>query len=323
MKRWKVIARRSEGSITVEAALVLPVFLFFVLFLMNFIYSSIVSMALGTAVSETVKMVSANMYPVALSYEKFSQTEMHGKIEGAYGRIVKAREKYLDIEQTVVNYAELLPSPIGDFVKLIKEKREGFEDDMAGELSERIGTPIFRPLLAQFVDDRLIDPDRMTVSRVTLPNLKNRQNAYFGLEVSYRLPLRIPFLNRDWIVSEKAYERTWVGDSMLEASKPEASSGSIQLLAITPNPASRGRNARVDAKVTPGTKAKLTVIYKSGESKAKHLGEATADADGNVAWEWLVSGNTTPGTWQIVIEAENGEKLTADFHVIAKQAGNR
>ncbi|MNJ79096.1 hypothetical protein D3C77_770120 [compost metagenome] len=59
----------------------------------------------------------------------------------------------------------------------------------------------------------------------------------------------------------------------------------------------------------------MTVYYKSGVSQAKYLGEATADGNGVVDWEWLVGGNTTPGTWTFVIETEDGVRTTSGFTV--------
>ncbi|GJM75450.1 hypothetical protein HMSSN036_76660 [Paenibacillus macerans] len=59
----------------------------------------------------------------------------------------------------------------------------------------------------------------------------------------------------------------------------------------------------------------MTVFYKSGVSQAKYLGETTADGEGIVEWNWLVGGNTTPGTWTFVVETEDGLRTAMEFEV--------
>ncbi len=58
-----------QGSMVVEASLVMPMFIFFVLFLIYIVQMTLVSTALQSTVSDTVKMVSTHMYPVALAIE--------------------------------------------------------------------------------------------------------------------------------------------------------------------------------------------------------------------------------------------------------------
>ncbi|MEI0738646.1 hypothetical protein VQ056_21675 [Paenibacillus sp. JTLBN-2024] len=50
----------------VEASLVMPMFIFFVLFLIYIVQMTLVSTALQSTSYDTVKMVSTYMYPVAL-----------------------------------------------------------------------------------------------------------------------------------------------------------------------------------------------------------------------------------------------------------------
>ncbi len=54
--------QREQGSIVLEASLVLPLFLFFIIFLIYMVQMTLVSTALQTTASETVKQVSAKIY---------------------------------------------------------------------------------------------------------------------------------------------------------------------------------------------------------------------------------------------------------------------
>jgi micrococcal nuclease len=82
---------------------------------------------------------------------------------------------------------------------------------------------------------------------------------------------------------------------------------SLQIVSVT-SPVEAGATATLVAKAVPGAQCKITVNYKSGPSSASGLGPKVADSNGNVSWSWTVGVNTTPGTWQIVVESGlNGE----------------
>ncbi|MCL2704459.1 MAG: hypothetical protein FWE91_12790 [Defluviitaleaceae bacterium] len=66
-----------------------------------------------------------------------------------------------------------------------------------------------------------------------------------------------------------------------------------------------GRNAGIEIYGRPGETYSITVLYKSGESRAAGVsGEnklKTAGEDGRVSWNWRVGTNTTPGIHWIII----------------------
>ena len=78
-----------------------------------------------------------------------------------------------------------------------------------------------------------------------------------------------------------------------------------------PITAARGLNATLQAKTAPNTSCSIVVEYKSGPSKAAGLVAKTSDGAGNVAWTWIVGGNTTPGTWPIIVTCGNGSAQTS------------
>jgi hypothetical protein len=72
---------------------------------------------------------------------------------------------------------------------------------------------------------------------------------------------------------------------------------------ITKYPGSVRRNsyASITVKTTPNASCTLTVYYKSGPSKAAGVGTKRASAKGIASWTWKVGGNTTKGTWPVVV----------------------
>jgi S1-C subfamily serine protease len=82
---------------------------------------------------------------------------------------------------------------------------------------------------------------------------------------------------------------------------------SIRITSIT-SPVSPGTNARVEIQTTPGAECAITVVYKSGPSRARGLEPGVADTGGQIAWVWRVGTNTTPGTWPIFIECVFGDQ---------------
>lgn len=76
MKQWRSQTRqRDEGSMVVEAAMVLPMFLLFVLFLIFIVQMTLYSTALQSTASDTVKVISAHMYPAALAAQKWGENK--------------------------------------------------------------------------------------------------------------------------------------------------------------------------------------------------------------------------------------------------------
>jgi competence protein ComEC len=81
----------------------------------------------------------------------------------------------------------------------------------------------------------------------------------------------------------------------------------LDIVSVT-SPVNAGCKATIAAKTAPGAQCNIKVYYKSGLSSASGLSPKTADGNGNVSWTWTVGSRTTPGNWQIVVEANLGGK---------------
>lgn len=316
-------AGASRGSIVLEASLVLPIFIIVMFFFIYMVQMTVYSVQMNSAASNAVRQVSAHIYPAALAMEKHSRQMSESGGDGedddvrGQGSVFDWSMPKLSLSEWAGEYADTLPEPLSRWTMDAAVKGEEPLNDLKNSMLEAALDPVVKPLLKPFLQDTLLSERRLHVSRITVPDLKTGKNPYFGIELSYELPIKVPFSNRKIVLQARAQERLWVGDTgELEAGgNDEQAEGRAPVILAKPDPAYAGRKARVSAQVEPGAIVKLTVYYKSGVSQAKFLGEAAADDNGIVEWHWLVGGNTTPGTWTFVVETEDGLRTSAEFMV--------
>ncbi|HEY0828978.1 MAG TPA: TadE family protein [Bacilli bacterium] len=179
------LCRKDSGSIALEAALIMPLFLVFVLSLITLIKISIIDIALSSAVSETTKQIAAHMYPVDLLYQDYE------------------------------HYSFLIPPPLLEVAKWELYQRNSIEDSLNHKYNQALNR-VFKPLLNYFVDVnsgdiKKLNSSQLTIEKVTLPNLSNRSRAIFGIEAKYQLTLPIPFFRKIIYIRKRSLERVWVG----------------------------------------------------------------------------------------------------------------
>lgn len=285
-----------RGSVTLEAAVVLPVFLLLAMLIILLVRTAIVSMALQNALTQTVRLAASVWYPIhqAQSAAEANQPERPDTGDESAGEGGKLR----DILETIGEYAGELPSPL-------KEWAEALEDGKLA-LQEEAAKMIFSALAVSLADENVLDAERFQLVNVDLPNRDNGQ--FLTLTGQYRLPFRVPFTGQPLIIRAAAAERIWVGGlpSRAALAEPDKDGLEVEFVSLTPDPARPGRKATLVLRTRPGAVLDLSVFYKSGESKAKNLGPAVADDAGYVSWTWHVSGNTTPGQWTWMVSGEGG-----------------
>lgn len=304
-----------RGSIVLEATLIMPMFIMVLFLFIYMIQMTVVSTQLHAVASNAVRQVSAHIYPVALAVS--SQTK-EGQADSTQQSLSLERIYDFSISEWSSQYTSSLPSPISEWVQTAVKKGEAPLQDLKGNTVEALLDPVIKPLIRPFLKVSALNEERLHVSRVTIPDLRTGKTPYFGLEVSYVLPIKVPFTGQSIRIQARAEERLWIGDTDelgKQASEGEEDSEDAVKVLSKPDPAYAGHRTEVTALVPPGTSATMTVYYKSGVSQAKYLGEAIADEHGVISWNWLVGGNTTPGVWTFVIETENGAQATEQFRV--------
>jgi hypothetical protein len=281
----------------------MPIVLFVIMFFVFLIKLAAVQMALHGAVSQTVRQAAANIRPAALAAEQAAVS-----LPGPRGIQVPLSE----IGDVAGQIAEWLPDPAGSF--LAAAARGDLQDSAAAN----IGRSVVQPLLRRSADRAVLEPDRLRLSKLSLPDLKGGPEPYLRIEAEYSFRLGLPFTKREVVLRERAEERVWVSDAVPApngGADPEDARARIQIVSIEPVPLRPGRMAHVVALTDPGRTVSLAVDYKSGRSVARHLGDASADPGGRVEWTWLVSGNTTPGVWELTVAAGDGARVSRHFVV--------
>ncbi|WP_239614773.1 TadE/TadG family type IV pilus assembly protein [Cohnella mopanensis] len=308
INKSKRFSDNCHGGVTVETALVMPVFMMFVLFLIFMVQTAVISMALHGALSQTTRQAASAWYPISLGIDQVRGSEINQQIE-------QWNDKWLGVRETLSEYGQYLPSPM----------KEWAEQAASGSFSleQHAARLAFSQLVKQFLDERILDDSRLTIRSIGLPELDDRSKAYLTVEAEYVLPVQVPFLGRRLRVRESARERVWIGGSPSSSrivDEENQAPFNVSFVSLEPNPVKPGRKATLVLRVEPGTVVDLSVLYKSGLSQAKHLGSATADASGLVTWTWHVSGRTTPGQWSWQVSNANGQVWEQSFEVAGKQA---
>ncbi|MGO4543585.1 TadE/TadG family type IV pilus assembly protein [Paenibacillus sp. 2TAB23] len=306
--------REEQGSIVVEAALVMPMVIVVLLVFVMLIRLCAVQMALHSAASQSVRQIAAHIHPVDLAWQQ------------AAAQAPSLPETLVPLapwNDVAAEASEWLPSPAGP---LIASTLRGDFQPLQNMAATQIGQAVIAPLIRSFTDGAIIDPARLKLSWLSLPDLTKSNEPYLSIEVEYDFPLKLPFLGKPIVLKEQAAERVWLSDAAparYGVENGDQAAVPIQIVAIEPTPLRPGRKASVIVKTAPGAAISLEVTYKSGSSKAKHLGEAVADSEGYIKWTWHVSGNTTPGIWELAAsEAGRADNRISMHFVVEKNSGS-
>ncbi|MNC29592.1 hypothetical protein D3C75_778420 [compost metagenome] len=212
-----------------------------------------------------------------------------------------------------------LPEPIADWVRSAVKRGEDPLQKLQAEASEGGLDLALKPVMKSYLSTDWLEYDRIHVSNVIVPELKTGTRPYFGLVVSYELPMKVPFLNQRIVLEASAVERLWIGNTDAEDGEDSSGGGEEQnsiVILEKPSPGVANHQGRIRVKIPPNASASLSIFYKSGQSTAKYLGWKQADENGYIEWEWKIGVNTTPGTWPFVIQLQDGTSLEAAFTVV-------
>ncbi|MBC5637338.1 hypothetical protein H8S33_11030 [Ornithinibacillus sp. BX22] len=193
----KHLIRKDNGSITLEAAMILPFFLFFILFLTMFIRLSVADMALYKSASETAELVVAYAYPVAVTKQGASNY---------IDKKLKGLEESTDLDITGA-------------IQWISEGLDFFGIDVQGSIENLFNDgvrQIIEPTIQKKFKEatggwNFFDESSLKVTSVEIPSLVGGSNDYLAINVEYRFNLSIPFVDKDIVLKKTAYERIWNG----------------------------------------------------------------------------------------------------------------
>lgn len=309
------LAREKNGSIVLEAALVLPLLLFVLLTFTLLISLCGAQMALQSTASQSARQLASHIRPVELAAERTAEAANRGESASP------VQVPLADWSALAADAAEWLPEPAGE---LISSALRGDWRPLQDMAATELGRSVIEPLIREQAGGQWLRPERIRLVRLTLPDLKEKERPYVGVALQYEYPVAVPFYRKPILLKSYAYERVWVSDAVAAAYGSDDGDSDVfplQIVSIEPTPLRPGHKATVVALTKPGAVISLGVTYKSGASKARHLGEASADAAGYVQWTWHVSGNTTPGIWELTARESSGTaEISRHFSVEKKAA---
>ncbi|HIW31338.1 MAG TPA: pilus assembly protein [Candidatus Paenibacillus intestinavium] len=288
--KLSALTKNEAGSITVEAALVMPIFILFLFVFYLLLMTISAQMALQATAASSVQQLSAHMHPIALMVNELKdRTGSHTTIQ--YDNADEGWKK------TVYDISEVLPAPIDS---LVQEGLKGNWWPAANLAGTILGKDILDTMIQSQVSSPVLQKDKVELAYLQLPDLINYTDLNVTLALEYELPIKIPLFNQAITIREQAVQRVWIPDvrpSYYEIN--EAEDAYIYVVSLTPNPVKPGRKATLKIITLPNTKIDLGIVYKSGSSVAKHLGEVISNDKGEAEWTWHVSGNTTVGSWNM------------------------
>lgn len=296
----KNLYRSERGSIVLEAAMVLPIFLFVSVFLVYIVQMTLISTSLNNVSSDTARYVSTHMYVVKEAGTAIENSKYMPK---------------MSLTDLVTKYDSLFPPPLDGWIQDMASTGDTRLRQLKNQASAAVLDAAIKPLIKQVASDNGLDFERIHVTEVTVPDMSG--DPYFGIELSYELPFKVPLVFRPIVLQSRATERLWIGDtneSEGAASDENKEETGVRVVSV-PHPAHPESLISIAATAPPNSKVHLEVTYKSGSSKAQGLGDAIADADGNIIWTWKIPSSATEGWATYVLTTEDGQKIRGTFEI--------
>jgi hypothetical protein len=215
--------KQTEGSITIEAAIVLPAMMIFVMFMAGLIQIAAAEVALRSAVSETAKTTAAHWEPVRMVYRGAKEQVMStapGQWAGNMSdKLMNARAGWTEAEDWVMKYESLFPDMVGVIIQWEINRRESLEQqgiDAVDATVRKAVDPLlckaFEPILRHYANGKLLKSDKLSVEAVKLPSLEQGGDANMIITAGYSLRLPVPLWNKTLYLEKTSVERAWVGE---------------------------------------------------------------------------------------------------------------
>ncbi len=299
------IFKKEKGSIVLEATLILPFIIIFILILTSFIRISIVEMELENAGSETVKQVAHHIYPVIILYNEL-------------------KEKNIDSDQE--SLPENLSSGKGNNVALTEllEKIDIFSAAaFQGELI--LLKSLLQPILDANTNDKLIRFQDYQLVNIRLPAALGGRGDNFAIELRYDLALKVPFLSQSLTIIKEFEERIWYDHSVIPENNNDPITGIdedkegdeenqfIRIHSIS-SPTQRGHKVKILIEGTPNEEVRIKLTYNSGFIKEV---KGRLDKKGFLSKEIIIGGNSNEG-YYVATASIDDLAASIDFEVLSK-----
>jgi len=196
----KRLFKNEDGSITLEAAIFMPFFILFLVFLMYMIKFSLIDIAVNRATSETEKQIATQLYPVQVLVDEV-QT------------IGEGNEKYQELKtgvtENIDSIEESVKATLGESTYNNIKDKVGQKLDEAGAAALTI---VVKNYLQLEDEMNIVESENVKVTSAELPDVfTDGENQYVEITTEYEIDLPIPFIEETFIIEKHAKERAWVG----------------------------------------------------------------------------------------------------------------
>lgn len=195
-----------------EAALILPVFISFILAMIAFIQAAIVSIALQDGVNHTVQEAASHVYPAKIIYQKFKSTATGEAIDRYIEKIKTAQDASRQLNAAAPLHKSYIPDSVYTLIEWEQRQQTAASGKLPAPLQQEEDL-VFTQLLQKQMGGGAFTGSRNQpqVVEVLLPDLLTGSQPYFRLTAEYRFTLPVPFFNYQIVIRKTAAERCWLG----------------------------------------------------------------------------------------------------------------
>ena len=177
--------KNDQGTMSLEAAIIIPFFLAFVFGLLILIRIAFVEIALQHAADETVKQLAGVLSPMEAQIQQVASLDELG----------------------MNAMLQLVPDSLKDIVEPLmnQQSEKPFYQAQMNEM--------FKPVYWHFVDKPykdILSYERLSIDYVAIPYINNHESM-LGIEASYAFNVWLPFYQTTIDIRKRAYERVWFG----------------------------------------------------------------------------------------------------------------
>lgn len=192
--------KKDNGSITVEATLIIPIFLAFILALTTFVKISIAEMALQEAVDETAQAVGHYSYLAMLA-----QGQIQDQTDGFVDSLTEGAAGKLGNNEVAEAILDKLGEIGKDVIPTSGDALNHFSNDMYQGIVQR-------KYEENVYSTNFFSPDTVTVTNSSFPHGTDGEAADVKIEAENTMKMVIPFMEKDIKIKKVAVERGWVGN---------------------------------------------------------------------------------------------------------------
>lgn len=299
------VLKKDNGSLVLEATLILPFIIIFILVLTSFVRIAIVEMELENAGSETVKQVAHHIYPVIILYNELNEQNNDN------GTNSLLQNLYIE-KNNSSTYSKFLEN-----INLFSSAASYGEMFLLKSL--------IQPILDGNTNDKLIDFRDYQLVNIELPVALGGTGNNFGIELRYDLALKVPFINQSITIIKRFEEKIWYDNSVViandddlntkidENNEDDDEDNFLKIHSIS-SPTQRGHKIKILIEGTANKEVRIRLTYNSGFIKEV---EGKLDKEGFLAKNIIIGGNSNEGSYLATVFLDD-LSTSIDFEVLSK-----